>query len=166
MELLCEIGKEIPAAPDLKKREASRAVLFDENNMIPLLFVSKHNYYKLPGGGINRGEDKIKALEREVMEEVGSKIKVTGEVGKIIEFRPKWNLKQTSYCYLGKIVSKGKPNFTKKESEQGFKVVWMSLDDAISKIASDEPENYEDSLIRKRDIAFLEKARRMLDTEP
>lgn len=30
-------------------REACRAVIFDENNMMPLLFVVKGNYHKLPG---------------------------------------------------------------------------------------------------------------------
>lgn len=96
MKLLKEItDKEWPKDKSvLKARKAVRAVLFDENNLIPLLFVSKYNYHKLPGGEIDDGESKIKALIREVLEEVGSKIEVMGEVGKIIEFRSKWNLKQ------------------------------------------------------------------------
>jgi hypothetical protein len=31
-------------------REAGRAVVFNENKNIALLYVSKENYYKLPGG--------------------------------------------------------------------------------------------------------------------
>ncbi|MFW6047468.1 MAG: NUDIX domain-containing protein [Candidatus Woesearchaeota archaeon] len=160
MELLKEIkDKEFPEDEStLKIREASRAILFDENNLIPLLFVAKYNYHKLPGGGIDEGEDKAQALVRECLEEVGSKIEVNGEVGKIIEFRSKWDLKQISYCYYGKILSKGEPDFTKKELSQGFKIVWLSLKDAISKVENDKPENYEGSFIKKRDLELLKKA--------
>jgi hypothetical protein len=54
MELLKEIS-DYKASVDeskIKLREASRAVLFDENDMIPLLYVSKYTYHKLPGGGV------------------------------------------------------------------------------------------------------------------
>lgn len=166
MKLLKEIkDKEWPQDQStLEIREASRAVLFDENGLIPLLFVPKYNNHNLPGGGINDGEDKIKALVREVLEEVGSKIEVDGEVGKIIEFRSKWNLKQISYCYIGKIISKGTPDFTEKELSQGFKLVWLPLTEAISKVENDKPANYEGSFIQKREIIFLKKVELMRRT--
>lgn len=142
---------------ELKLREASRAVLFDENNLVPVLFVSQHNYHKIPGGGIKEGEDRIKGLVREVLEEVGSEVKITGEVGKTIEFRSKWDLKQISYCYVGKIVSKGEPDFTEKELSQGFQLLWVPLEEAISLIENDKPDDYEGWFIQKRDIVFLKE---------
>ncbi|MBS3073697.1 NUDIX domain-containing protein [Candidatus Pacearchaeota archaeon] len=165
MELLKEIkDKEFPNDESiLKFREASRAILFDENNLIPLLFVAKYNYHKLPGGGIDDGEDKVEALIREVKEEVGSEIEIIGEVGQIIEFRSKFNLKQISYCYLGKVISKGTPNYTEEELEQGFKILWLSLSDAVSKIENDKPENYEGSFIQKRDLEFLQKVEQTIN---
>ena len=164
MELLKEIkDKEFPRDKStLKIREASRAILFDKNNLIPLLFVKKYNYHKLPGGGIEGSEDKIQALVRECIEEVGSNIKITAEVGKIVEFRSKWNLKQISYCYYGNILSKSDPTFTEKELNQGFEIIWLSLKDAISKVESDKPENYEGVFIQKRDLEFLKKAAQLL----
>ncbi|MBI5392090.1 NUDIX domain-containing protein [Candidatus Woesearchaeota archaeon] len=159
MELLKEIkDKEWPKDEStLKIREAARAVLFDENGLIPILFVSNYNYHKLPGGGIDKGEDRSQALIREVLEEVGSEIEVDGEVGKIIEFRSQFNFKQISYCYIGKIISKGKASFTEEELSNGFKIVWLPLNEAISKVENDKPTNYEGSFIQKRDIIFLKK---------
>ncbi len=98
------------------------------------------------------------------MEEVGSEIEVTGEVGKIFEFRSKLNLKQTSYCYYGKIISKDLPNFTKKELSQDFRIVWATLDEAILKIKNDQPNNYEGIFIKERDLCFLKKAKLILTT--
>lgn len=50
-----------------RKRGAARAVLLDDSGQVYLLNVSKHSYHKLPGGGIDDGEDIKQALERELM---------------------------------------------------------------------------------------------------
>lgn len=156
MKLLKIIKDSDPDSEEsVKYREGARAILFDENRMVPLLFVSKFNYHKLPGGGIESGEDQLQALSRESMEEIGCEISVEGEVGKIIEFRSIQNLRQTNYCFFGKILSKGNPNFTAKEIEQGFQIVWMTLDNAINTIETDEPDCYEGIFIQKRELIFL-----------
>jgi len=143
-------------------RNASRAVLFDDKNLIPLLFVSKKNYHKLPGGGIEDKENKILALEREVKEETGSDIKIYDEIGKIIEFRSKYDLKQISYCYIGKITKKGKFSFTKEEIGDGFKLIWVTLENAISLLEKDKTEDYEGKLILERDLTFLKETKKIL----
>jgi 8-oxo-dGTP diphosphatase len=167
MELLKEIkDNELPHGKSaVKTREASRAVLFDGNGLVALLFVAKHDYHKLPGGGIEVGEDREMALSREIREETGCGIAVTGEVGAVVEFRSRWNLEQTSYCYLGTVISKGVPKFTEKESSQEFRLVWMSLDQAISRLEHDRPNNYEGSFIQQRDLVFLQKSRQLLDAK-
>lgn len=68
-------------ARDYSVREAVRAVVIDENNLIALLHVAEKQYYKLPGGGIEGTEDKATALARECLEEIGSGIEVVGEIG-------------------------------------------------------------------------------------
>lgn len=53
MKLLKEIkDQELPQDESkLKIRQAVRVILFDDKNLVPLLFVAKHSYHKIPGGG-------------------------------------------------------------------------------------------------------------------
>jgi 8-oxo-dGTP diphosphatase len=87
---------------------------------------------------------------------------VTGEIGTIVEFRTEWHIKQTSYCYLGKITSKGETEFDDGEKENDFKLVWMTLDEAIVALEKDQPDSYYDGgFIRERDLIFLKEAKRL-----
>jgi len=166
MDLLKEIrdDKFPKNQSDIKLRETVRVILFDNEGLVPTLFVSKENYHKLPGGGIEEGESKTQALAREVLEETGCAITVTGEVGKILEYRSganfnwKCDYKQISYCYVGDVVSKvDNPNFDQGELKEGFELVWLPIKEAITTLENDKPKNYEGSFIQQRDLAFLKK---------
>ena len=147
-----------------RTREAGRAVVFDEEGNVALLHVSKENYYKLPGGGIEDGEDKISALYRECQEEIGCDVEIINELGYIVEHRKIFTLKQTSYCYLAKVKGpKGKPDFTESKKAKGFEVVWLSYEEAIRVLNESRAVSIEGgSYIVPRDIAFIEEARALI----
>ena len=52
--------------------------------------LSGRGEYKIPGGGVEQGEDLMTALEREVLEETGLIVipETVSEIGEIIEYRP------------------------------------------------------------------------------
>lgn len=142
-----------------KIRKASRAIVVNNSGQIPLLYVSKHNYHKLPGGGIEAGEDINIALNREMMEEVGVDIDVLGEVGTIIEYRNKYKQLQISYCFYGKVKGNIKEtSFTDEEINDGFQLKWIALEEAVSILENDIPDNYVGKFIQNRDLLFLKKA--------
>lgn len=156
----------IPEAPvvdtsNFRKREAARAAVSDNAGKIALLRVGLYDYHKLPGGGIDEGEDIPTALERELLEEIGCKAEVTGEVGEIIEYRNQFELEQTSYCFTAtQVGEKGKPDFTDKELREQFSIVWAdNIDNAITLLEQDEPTNYEGKFIKVRDLALLRAAK-------
>ncbi len=155
--------KPLPKDGLYEKRSASRAVLFDEKGLIPVLFVSKFSYHKLPGGGVEVGEDRVEALDREIKEETGCIAKIKGEVGEITEYRSEFNLFQVSYCYTGKVVKKGTPEFEQGELDEGFELIWVTLDEAIKLLKDDKPTNYEGKFIQERDLAFLEEAKNLVE---
>jgi len=147
-----------------KERRASRAVVFDKDKNVALLNVTKNNYHKLPGGGIEEGESIDAALRRELLEEIGCAVENVRELGIIEEYRGKFELHQISYCFIADLSGeKGEPNFDEGEIEDGFKPEWLSLEDAIRTLEGETGvEDYEGKFIRVRDLALLEEARDLL----
>jgi 8-oxo-dGTP pyrophosphatase MutT (NUDIX family) len=141
-------------------RHAARAIVFNKKAEVALLQATTYNYHKLPGGGVEDGENMELALERELLEEIGCRVDITREIGEIIEFRDKWEMKQTSHCYLAKQVGKQQaPQFTQSETEEGFEIIWASnLSAAIKLLEQDQPQNYDGLFIQQRDIKFLKTA--------
>lgn len=143
------------------KRRAARAVVTDSDGRVALLYVGKHNYHKLPGGGIDKGEDIKQALDREILEETGCEAEVVAELGKVIEFRDHEKMHQVSYCYLAKQVGDTcQPSFTEKELSQQFEVVWADdINSAINILESDNPKDLGQEFMRIRDLTILRAAR-------
>ena len=154
-----DIGVDSQASPNYDKREAARAIVFDKDRNVALLNVTKKNYHKLPGGGIEEGEDIETALRREVLEEIGCSIENIRELGIIEKYRNNLKIHQISYCYIADVVGdKGLPNFVGDEIDDGFQPEWMKLEDAIKTLESEiNVGDYEGKFIRMRDLIFLSK---------
>lgn len=140
-----------------KTRITIRAVVYDSDRNIGILSVKKQKYHKLPGGGKKEKESDHDTLKRECLEELGCEIEILGEVGKIIEYRKIFGMKQTAICYLAKIVGKkGKPSFTKEETENEFQIKWLPSEEAMFLLETDNPLNDEGKLyIVPREKLFL-----------
>lgn len=155
-----DIGANFPAPSVYKERKASRAIVFDQDDNIALLDATKRNYHKLPGGGIDEGEDIKMALDRELMEEIGCSAENLRDLGIIEEYRNDLKLHQISYCFLADLAGeKSTPNLEDGEAADGFETVWITLEDAIKILESETNiERYEDKFIRLRDLTFLQEA--------
>ncbi|QQG51078.1 MAG: NUDIX hydrolase [Candidatus Saccharibacteria bacterium] len=149
---------------NFKLRHAARAVVLNAAGEVALLKATAHNYHKLPGGGVEEGEDMKLALQRELLEEIGCRASITSEIGEIIEYRDKWNMKQISHCYLAEQVGEQQPPaFTQSEIDEGFEVFWASdIEVAIQLLQQDMPENYDGSFIQLRDSELLRAARQKM----
>ena len=147
---------------EFRERTAARAVVLDEHNNISLLFVAKHNFHKLPGGGVEGDEETAAALFREVIEETGFEIKIEREIGKILEYRNEHKLKQWSLCWIARITGRGTQQFTQEETDDGFELQTATLAQAIDLVQNDKPTNYDGKFVQARDLVFLQTANELL----
>ena len=139
-------------------REACRAIVFDENKLMPLIFVSKKNYHKLPWGGIEWNEDKIVTLKREFLEETWCDIDIIKEIWSVVESNS--TREHTSYCYIGKVLNKWNSIWlTSEEIERWLELKRMSIDDAISTLEKDVPNDPYGYRILERDLFILLQAK-------
>jgi len=143
-------------------RKAARAILVNVNNEIALMHVANHNYYKLPGGGVDDGEEIHDALLRELQEEVGaSEFDVLCEIGEVDEYRDEWEVKAEHYGFVAKLTGPlHTPQRTQKELDHGYTTVWaQNIDDAIDLVESGTPTEYGQGFERKRELIFLRQAK-------
>jgi len=165
MKLLKTITHPEYPTPDIEThtREAARVVLADEDGMIPLIYSSKMDVYKIPGGGIEAWENIMTATSREAMEEVWCEIEVLWEIGEIIEERPahgysKWvNLIQRSYCYFGRIISKWEVHMSESEISRWFELVWIPVWEVLRKMSNSNPASLKAELVGDRDRYIFEE---------
>ena len=122
-------------------RVAVRGIIIFEGKL--LMIESDSGELKLPGGGIDYGEDDCQALVREVKEETGydvipNTIEPFGEIEeKRLSIREPKLWHQISRLYFCKVnPTKGQCNYTEDEIKRGFRPVLYSIEDALEKCKS------------------------------
>lgn len=142
-----------------KKRTSVRALVFDGQNRVALMNLTKQGYHKLPGGGIESGETEEGALRRECIEELGCRIEIIRKLAETVEYIKMLKVVHYSYCYLAKVIGeKGVPNFTQEEIKDGFEILWVSSEKALGILESDITEILVAGLyILPREKYFLKK---------
>lgn len=146
------------------ERKAARAVLRNADNQVAVMYFTSTGSYKLPGGGVDDGEEPRLTLDREVQEEAGYSISNVKELGIVEENRYSNSMHQISYCYTADIVDFVGTALTEEEASQGMELRWVNtIDEAISAIESGHVTDEEGSvtgleMMKTRDIAILRAA--------
>jgi 8-oxo-dGTP diphosphatase len=145
------------------EKQTARMVLLDSMGRVALVHVGRYNQHKLPGGGIEPGESPEKAVERELLEEMGRKATLLAEIGTVVEYTNEKARKLTSYGYLGQQIGDvAAPTFTDSESANRYTEVWApDIDAAIVLVESDQVHGSR-KFIQARELAFLRAAKPLI----
>lgn len=137
-----------------KIRYGARGIVKREDEKIAVFYKRNKNEYKLPGGGIDNKETPEEAFEREVIEEIGCKIKNIELLGITKELKSKENFKQISYVFSSIVTEDTKiTKMTQKEIDEGGTLIWLKPQEALEKIqncASNLKSSQYDSVYRTR----------------
>ena len=157
MKFLVELRKDGDVSCDSYQiRRAGRAIIFNESGEVALVNVTRDGYYKIPGGGVEDGEDIGLAVIREVKEEAGCEIEIVGEVGVIIEFLNNLGILQINYCFVAKATKLESTSFTNEEKDAGFTMEWHRLDRALELMENACPQQYRHWFMATRDYKFMQ----------
>jgi 8-oxo-dGTP diphosphatase len=162
METLAKIDLEggDSTSKDFSIRNAARLVIVNADNKVALMYSELEDFYKLPGGGLEKDENPEEAAKREGLEETGYEVTINRALGKVQEIRREQRLIQNSFSYLA--VPTGiprKPNLTMEEKERKFVVTWKDFDEANEKICDLRNESLAARYVSARDSAILNAAR-------
>ena len=165
MEQLFEIDlHDYEAGDSIFSRPSARGIIFDDYGRIALVYSQKEKYYKFPGGGIHKDEDKKEALIREVREETGLIVipDSIDEFGSVLR-RQKSNIspntifEQENFYYLCKAEKKiAKQTLDEYEAEAGFVLKFVYLDEAIDTNLKYKTEDYFNEIMIKRETKLLQ----------
>lgn len=123
-----------------KDRITGKAVIFDKDLQIALIGNKVNEFFLLPGGGIEEGEEIIDGIKRECKEETGCEVSILGLIGSTEDFRARDCKHCISYGYFAKVISISDRNLTESEKDIGAYVKWVSIDDAIQIFTEQEKQ--------------------------
>lgn len=144
-------------------RPSARGIIFDDFGRIALVYSQKEKYFKFPGGGIRKDEDKKEALIREVREETGLIVipELIKEFGSVLR-RQKSNIEphtifeQENFYYSCKVKKQTvEQNLDDYEEDAGFILKFVEIEEAISVNSSYRTDDYFNEIMIKRDTKLL-----------
>ena len=130
-----DVGEKSIKVENYRQRFGARGIVIREDGKIAVFNKSLKNEFKLPGGGIDEGEETAEAFKREVFEETGCKIEIVDFLGTIEEIKTRDSFKQRSYVYVGKVTENtNQLHVTEQEAKEGAKLLWEEPKKALELI--------------------------------
>lgn len=151
-------------------REIVRAIVFDEKGYFYFVRAERDDDFgkatliETSGGGVEKGEDLLEAIKRELKEEIGATVEVLCKIGVVNDYYNLIHRHNINNYYLCKAVSFGEKNLMPDEIEEfHLSTLKLTYEEAI--------QEYErcaytkiGRLVANRELPILRQAKMMLET--
>jgi 8-oxo-dGTP diphosphatase len=150
-------------------RIAVRWIVVDAEWKIALIYVHSKWGHTLPGGWAE-GASILEAIEKELLEEIGARVKDISMLWVVREHSYHMPLINNSYIFSAKVDGAlWDLHLTDDEIEDGHEVVWMSIDDAMSLLQKqlldiDGASNRRGVFVTQRDLVALQEYKNSIAT--
>lgn len=150
-------------------RNIVRAIVIDADNAFYFVRAERDDEFgrasliETSGGGVEKGEDLISAIKRELNEELGAEADIICKIGVVSDYYNLIHRHNINNYYLCKAKSFNERHLTKQEEEEyHLSTIKLSYEEAL------EEYNYRSNtrlgrLIANREIPILMQAKRILD---
>lgn len=146
-----------PSAAAKSTRIGARAILFDGNSRVALVYEHRYHHYKLPGGNVEPGENLEQAVRREIKEEVGANIADIRYLGVVHSYLSAYNEDCDQHYFTARVDGEiGESAWIDEEELHGCQIIWCdNLQQAIKRVQSGTSKEYVHLFERTRELAGL-----------
>lgn len=150
-------------------RNIVRAIVIDTDSMFYFVKAERDDDFgratliETSGGGVEKGEDVISALKRELIEELGAEVDIICKIGVVSDYYNLIHRHNINNYYLCKVHSFRERHLTKAEKEEfRLSTIKLSYEEALEEY-NRRSNTKLGSLIANREIPILIQAKRILD---
>jgi 8-oxo-dGTP diphosphatase len=134
--MIKRFGEAVKPGQHYRRRPGVYAVLLRGDSILTTHQAAPVPEFQLPGGGIDKGEQPIAALHREVFEETGWKMAIRKRIGTFRRFTymPEYDLWAEKICtvYLAQPIYRIGP-----PTEPGHLAIWLPVAEALHLLGND-----------------------------
>ena len=152
-------------------REIVRAIVFDEEGFFYFVRAERDDDFgkatliETSGGGVEKGEDLLAAIGRELKEELGASVEVLGKIGVVSDYYNLIHRHNINNYYLCKAISFGEKNLMPDEIEEfHLSTLKLTYEEAIREYERCSCTKI-GRLVAKRELPILRQAKRMLEED-